>query len=127
MVERSDVVPGGEAGSCRLIIPVVVHDGECIPDPVRQIQPSDFKSVRIAEIIKNTPKYQEFSEKMRDLAPSVLAALRSAPQFAEDWVASYKQRFASVYQKQLVGQRLDPSKFQRPVLGVPHAPPRLPV
>src|SRR5689334_15080969 len=42
MLDRSKSVPTAKPDSCRLIIPVVVHDGEHIPHPVKRIQPSDF-------------------------------------------------------------------------------------
>jgi hypothetical protein len=107
MLGRSGV-PGSMVAP-RQIIPTVVHDGNLIPDPVRQIQPRDFSAWRIAHINRNSPVYQDFSVAMRDLAPHIRQAIELAPPFDPTWINVCEQRFDDVFRSTTVGSRLLPT------------------
>jgi hypothetical protein len=125
MLERSRAVPKAKPDDARLIIPVVVHDGELIPQPVKRLQPAQLDKYRIAYICEQTPDYHEFSKAMKALAPAVAAAIRNAPDDDPTWIAHHQGRFNEVFEAQESGTTLDPRQFvaKRPV--PPTAPPRL--
>ncbi len=59
IVERAK---GAALPESRLIIPVVGHDGEHIPDCVARIQQADISKYRVAWLNKNAPDYYEVSK-----------------------------------------------------------------
>jgi TIR domain-containing protein len=80
-----------------LIIPVVVHDGEVVPDAVGQLQYADFKKFATPALSESSPLYAEFCEAMAKLAPRIGTAIQSAPIFDAKWLHRFKKRLADVY------------------------------
>lgn len=111
IVERARQFKSGFLPEARLIIPVVGHDGEHIPDPVNRIQSADVKDYRIAWINKNVPDYPEFSKVIKKLSPFVAKAVETAPDFDNNWIAYCKKRFGEVYEASKKGTRLPPTQF----------------
>jgi TIR domain len=87
IVERARQFKSGFLPEARLIIPVIGHDGEQIPDPVARIQKADISKYRVAWINKNAPDYYEFSKAIKDLSPFIATAVRNAPAFDDSWIA----------------------------------------
>lgn len=110
-VERARRLKHSILPEARLIIPVVGHDGEEIPDPVDQIQSADVKDYRIAWINKTAPDYPEFSKVIKKLSPFVAKAVETAPDFDDNWIAYCKKRFGEVYVASKKGARLAPTQF----------------
>ena len=110
---------------CKLIIPVIVHDGDLIPVEATRIQAKDFSKYRITHIIETTPMYQEFSQAMKQLAPDVHKAIQAAPDFNDAWVNQCKQRFNDVFQAINNDDKLEPTQFIAKRPASPTTPPRL--
>jgi TIR domain len=113
ILERLHFYSGAGPINTRLIIPVVVHDGEHIPDPVSRIQPANLSKWWIAGLMRGTPAYQELSEAVRALSPKVAKAINTAPDFDE------------VYDAQVAGNEVAPTRFVLKKPRPPTAPPRL--
>jgi hypothetical protein len=109
---------------CRLIIPIVVHDGERIPDELGRIQPAQFDQFRTAHIIRGTPDYVRFSEAMKALAPKITRAIESAPPLDPNWLNECTRRFNAVYDESRRGNRVPVQHFHRKPRPVPLTPPR---
>lgn len=125
MVERSQAVPGAKAEDVRLIIPVIVHDGNLIPHPVTRRQPAHLEKYRIAHINDATPDYHEFSKEMRTLSPMVATAINGAPDYDDKWIAHHKQRLNAVFDAADKKTHFPPTKFKLVPPSPPSAPPRL--
>jgi TIR domain len=123
MLERSLACPRARAEDARLIVPVVVHDGELIPTPVQRLQPAPFDKYRIAHINEASPDYHEFSKAMKVLSPSVATAINGAPNFSTKWVGHHKTRFNQIFQNSAARKATPPTKF---VLKRPSPPRRVP-
>jgi TIR domain len=125
IVERARQFKSGFLPEARLIVPVVGHDGEQIPDPVSRIQCADVKDYGIAWINKNAPDYPEFSKTIKKLSPFVAKAVETAPAFDDRWIACCKKRFAEVYDASEKGTRLAPTQFTLKAAPPPTAPPQI--
>ena len=121
MLGRSKLI----GNDCRLIIPVVVHDGELIPDEIRVLQPANFYAFRVAYINRATPLYQNFSEAMKALSPKIKRAIDTAPPFDPAWENECRTRFGSLYQESLLGRTITPVHFSPKPLIMPISNPRL--
>lgn len=111
MLGRSLAVQNPRHSDSCLIVPVVVHDGDLIPDKVCRIQPADFKKFRIACVNENTPLYQDFSVAMSVLAPAVKTAIDSAPEYDEKWEVLCKKRFNEIYNSKCNNGVVEPTYF----------------
>lgn len=111
MLERSQACHGAKAEDARLIIPVVVHDGDHIPKPVKRLQPADFAAYRIAHINNASPDYHEFSKEMRKLSPMVAKAIQETPAFDAKWIAHHKERLNVVFDNMEAKIHTPPVKF----------------
>jgi hypothetical protein len=125
IVERARQLKGSFLPEARLIIPVVGHDGDQIPDPVARIQPADICKYRVAWINKNAPDYYEFSKAIKDLSPAIATAVKIAPAFDDSWIACCKKRFGEVYEASEKGTRLAPTQFTLKAASPPTAPPQI--
>jgi hypothetical protein len=125
MLERSSTIPHAAVDDARLIIPVIVHDGDRIPLCVQRLQPAHFEKFRNPYINVATPDYQEFCNEMSRLSPQVAKAIGLAPPHDPLWIGICKQRFNDIFAAASNGKTLDPQQFvpQRPVS--PTQPPRL--
>ncbi len=94
-----------------LIIPVVVHDGDKIPQEAKRIQSMDMSKYRNTHINPATPDYQDFSKAMSLLAPQVAAAIHAAPAFKTTWIKQHKKRFNEVYEAINKSNHLEPKQF----------------
>lgn len=83
--------------SYNLVIPVLFHDGNYIPDELSRIQFTDLREYRNIEIQPRTPLYQRFSEEIKKLSPVVADAVENAPDFQADWEDACVRRFDEVY------------------------------
>jgi len=125
MLERVEKCHFAAHAAGRLIIPVIGHDGELIPDPIARMTAADIRKYRIAWINKDTLDYHEFSKLMREFSPKIAKAINEAPAFEDDWIPQCVNRFEAVYEAQQKGRRLPPSKFVLKAASSPLAPPRL--
>lgn len=87
----------------RLVIPVIGHDGDLIPDEIARLQPFDLSPFRNTDIQRRTPRFEQFSDAVGKLAPHVAKAIGSAPGFDPAWSQDCEQRFDKVYQAHCVG------------------------
>lgn len=123
MLERCQSIPDATAEDARLIIPVIVHDGELIPQPVKRLQPARLEQYRIAHINRDTHDYHNFSKEIQALSPMIAAAIRNAPEFEDHWVEHYKTRFNTIFENAERKAHTPPTRFvlapQRPPTSVP--------
>ena len=100
-----------------LIVPVIVHDGDKIPQPAQRIQPTDMAKFRNTHLNEDSPDYAEFSKAMGLLAPQVAKLIDAAPNFKKVWIEQHQKRFNDVYQASIQKQPLEPTQFKamRPV------------
>lgn len=109
----------------RLIIPIVVHDGELIPEELKRKQPANFERFRIAYINEATPDFHEFSKAVKALSPDIKAAIDLAPPFDACWIAQYQERFNDVWKAFSKGKTIAPKNFKWRRPNPPKRPPRL--
>ncbi len=127
MLDRARKSIGGKYPEGRLIIPVIGHDGELIPDPIARLTCCDVQEWRIVHICVGTPEYQKLSMRMKMLSPAVANAINVAPPFETAWVDECVQRFEEVYDAQEAGVRLAPRQFTPKPLPTLTTLPRLPL
>jgi TIR domain len=125
IVERARQLKSGFLPEARLIIPVVGHDGDQIPDPVARIQSANISKYRVAWINKSAPDYYEFSKAIKELSPPVATAVKNAPDFDDNWIAYCTKRFGEVYEKSIRGARLPPTQFKLKSVSSPTVPPQI--
>lgn len=112
MLERSTQAAQGRPRHTPLIVPVVVHDGNLIPQEALRIQPMDLAKYRIAHINPDTTDYHEFSKAVGRLAPDVASQIQSAPPFDPQWEDQCRERFNKVFEKNNRSERFDPTQFR---------------
>jgi hypothetical protein len=108
-----------------LIIPIVVHDGEVIPDVVARLQYADFKKFANPALSDAGRLYAEFWTAMGQLAPRIGNAIENVPDFEGLWLNRFKKRFSEVYDASLAGRVIPPKQFVLKPLLRPRTPPRL--
>lgn len=81
----------------RLIIPLVRHDGEMIPNEIKRIQSYDIKRFSNPDLQRKTPRYEQFSDMFNEIAPSIAEAISSVPEFDEVWPNECINRFNELY------------------------------
>jgi hypothetical protein len=113
------------AGRPGLIVPIVVHDCENLPDPVSRIQSVDFKDFRITHMNEYGHKYEQFSIAVKDLAPKLARVIRNAPPYQSDWLGTCVSRFQAVYAARESGNSVSPLSFTPPPPISLLIPPRL--
>src|SRR5262252_7221390 len=82
MIERSE---GSD-----LIIPIVVHDGEVIPEAVGRLQHANFKKFANPALCDAGPLYAEFWNAIAEVAPRIGNAIGNVPPFDAKWLRQFK-------------------------------------
>jgi hypothetical protein len=108
-----------------LIIPIVVHDGQAIPDEVSKLKHADFRSYANPALCQGGRLYHEFWDSLRELAQRIGNAVQAAPKFDRRWEPEFKQRFTDVYDAYNIGTRLPPKQFTLKATTPPKTPPRM--
>lgn len=108
-----------------IIIPVLVHDGEVIPDAIDVLQRADFKSYANPALSHQGALYADFWSAMGQLAPRIGNAITNAPPFDAKWMDLFKQRLAQVYDASRAGTHLPPRSFALKPSMLLTKPPRL--
>lgn len=101
------------AAGADIIIPVLVHDGEIIPDAVDILQYADFEKYSNPAMHHGGLLYEQFLEAMKKLSPRVAAAIQAtdtAP-FNDAWISTFKKRFVTVYKASKAHTRVPPTQF----------------
>ena len=94
-----------------LIIPIVVHDGEVIPDAVGKLQYADFKKFANPALCDAGPLYAEFYQAFAQLAPRIGKAIEDGPAFDAQWLRRFKRRLAEVYEASRAKKEILPKNF----------------
>jgi hypothetical protein len=109
-VHELDLMMERSAGN-DIIIPIVVHDGEIIPDAVGKIQRADFKKYANPALSHAGPLFAEFFDAVKELAEGVGKAVTDAPAYDEKWTDHFRQRLTEVYRASKAGNRIAPKSF----------------
>lgn len=126
--ERARQLKGSFLPEARLIIPVVVHDGEQIPNEIARLQKADISKYWVAELNTKAPDYPEFSNAIKRLSPAVaeaVEAVETGPAFDDSWIACCKKRFGEVYEASEKGTRLAPTQFALKAAPLPTVLPQM--
>jgi hypothetical protein len=110
--------------SC-LIVPVIGHDGDLIPEEIKRLQSFDLSAFRNTDLQRRTPRFEKFSDSVKDLAPHVATAIGSAPDFDPTWLDECQTRFDQVYQAYAGGPPAITTSLTLKPLPFPVAPPRV--
>ena len=108
-----------------LIVPILVHDGDVIPDTVNQLMHADFKAYANPVLFGDAPLHKKFWDEIGKIAPRIRKAIEAAPSFDNRWVDQFRKRLMEVYNAGLTGKRLPPKNFVLKASGPPKMPPRL--
>jgi hypothetical protein len=108
-----------------IIIPILVHDGEIIPDAVDQLQRADFKKFANPALSQAGSLHAEFWNAISQLAPRIGSAIGTAPAFDARWRDHFKQRLSEVYDASKTKTRIPPKLFVLKASAPPKTPPRL--
>jgi hypothetical protein len=108
-----------------LIVPVVGHDGNLIPIEIAKLQPANFLAFRNTDLQRRTPRYEQFSDAVKNLASAVAAAIGSAPPFDPTWVTECRGRFDQVYSAHCAGASVPVKTLTLKPLPFPAKPPRV--
>jgi hypothetical protein len=111
-------------GSC-LIIPVVGHDGDLIPNEIKRLQSFDLSPYRNTDLQRRTPRFEQFADSVKALAPHVATAIGSAPNFDPSWLAECQARFDQVYEAHCGGPAVPVTTLTLKPMPFPGAPPRV--
>lgn len=109
----------------RLIVPVIGHDGDLVPPEIARLQKFDLREFRNTDLQRRTPRFERFSDAVRDLAPHVATAIGSAPLFDSNWLNECQMRFDGLYKSHLGGEPLSVSTLTLRALPFPTTPPRV--
>lgn len=121
MHDRLRAHAGGE-----LIIPLVFHDGDLIPDDIGRLQCVDMLEYRNPHMQPNTPRFERFADAIGRVAPRIVAAIAAAPPYDPAWNAACCARFDSVYAASIGRTTTVPlTTITRKPLPVPTIPPRV--
>jgi hypothetical protein len=82
---------------CRIIIPLIRHDGDMIPSEINRIKSYDIKKFGNPDIQRRTPRYEQFSDVIGEIAPLIANAIQQAPTYNSAWQAECTCRFDSLY------------------------------
>lgn len=91
-----------------LIIPVVVHDGDEIPEPLGVAQAMDIKTCYNTRMRRDGAKAEELSDKIVEHARGIAIAITKAPKWQEDWPIQAAQQLFNKYYKAEASQRRVP-------------------
>ncbi|MFM8253197.1 MAG: toll/interleukin-1 receptor domain-containing protein [Planctomycetota bacterium] len=109
-----------------IIVPVIGHDGDLIPDQVARIQSWDLSPFRNTDLQRRTKRYEKFSDSINRLAPVLSTAIASAPQFDPNWLKKCEDRFNEVYSRHCGGgPPLDVQTMTLKPMPFPMTPPRV--
>jgi hypothetical protein len=83
-----------------IIFPIVVNTSaqSLIPPEIERIQRLDLSDFRNIQLTEGTHKYEQFSERMKELSQSILTAIQQPPPYEEYWMHECKKRFNEVFE-----------------------------
>ncbi|MBS1914404.1 MAG: toll/interleukin-1 receptor domain-containing protein [Bacteroidetes bacterium] len=98
MLRRQELMKGagGQGDAIRLVIPVVIHDGDSFPEEVRRIQQIKFHDHADPNMRRPSKEYRDFCAQVRNVVcPAIEEALTGAPHFDPAWVEMARVKFDS--------------------------------
>jgi hypothetical protein len=105
-----------QEGMGRLILPVVIDDGDSFPDEVKAIQCKKIHEFANPFILPNSPKQEAFAEKIREWCPIVIKAVGEVPAYDPDFMDLTYKHALHLFQSKA------PSKVSVPRLTLPLIP-----
>jgi hypothetical protein len=89
---RTTVNPAG------LILPLVIDDGESFPSEVQSIQQTNIHEFANPWIRRDSPRQEEFAERLRQWCPCIESALRRIPPYDPAWETLALDQFRHQFQ-----------------------------
>jgi len=108
-----------------LVLPIVVHDCEHLPEPIDNLIRRDFSRYSVVGINEQSRLFEELSLAVKALTPSIKEAIATAPDFDAAWVNQYTERFREVAKAVRDGTVHEPKNFLVTRPTPPLTPPRL--
>jgi len=105
-----------------VIIPVIFHDGDLIPDEIGRLQSVNMKHFRNPSIQPDTPLHAMFCDAMGLLAPRIKPSIVEAPPHDPGWVVTCCARFDEIYTASNAGHTVALTTFTRKPLPSPAFP-----
>jgi hypothetical protein len=85
LAELSQMLYRQEAsGNPRLILPVLVHDGDRIPAPMRAMQPLDISEYTNPRMVVGSPNSEKLSHLLKTFSESIFHAIDTSPPFRRE-------------------------------------------
>jgi TIR domain len=108
-----------------VVFPVIIHDGNFIPDDVTKLQNVDFTIYANPALSGNTPLYAEFWKELKAVAQHIANAIDTAPAFEARWESDFQKRLNEVFTAHTRKRRIPPTKFKLKRDSWQRKPPRL--
>jgi hypothetical protein len=80
-----------------LIIPVVIHDGETIPEELSIVQKIEIKNFFTVRMHKDSESSEKLSQALYAKAADIAGAILGAPNWKEDWQVKASNAFYKKY------------------------------
>lgn len=112
------------AGNRGIVIPILVHDGEVIPDAVSKLVYKNFTAYSNPMLMADAPLYKQFWDDVARLAAHIREAIDTLPDFDHRWTARFRRRLVDVFKADLAGKVLKPQQFALKPAISPKTPPR---
>ncbi len=97
----------------RLVVPVVVHDGDTIPEQLCRTQRLDIQTCYNTRMHKESTKAEQLSEKIAENAIGFVQSIINAPKWKKNWStkAAEKLLYKDFYESEVSQQSVP--RFQR--------------
>jgi hypothetical protein len=95
-----------------LVVPVIVHDGDRIPQELGLVQRLDIKTCYNTRMRRDGPKAEELSDKIEEHAKGLADAIVNAPQWRKNWSQQAAQQLFNTYYAFEASQRTVPRFFR---------------
>lgn len=112
MLER-EVQTGCREGqnTTQLIFPVIVHDGDSLPQELQMIQYIDVKEYFNSRMNTYSESAEKLADEIRKAAAGIASLIKSAPQWQNNWQIDAENQFFNQYYIEVKTEQKGLSKY----------------
>ena len=93
-----------------LVVPVVIDDGDCFPDPIKAIQASHIHQYANPFMRNDSPNFEKFADELKSkFCKDIETAMANVPLFDPEWSAISHEQFEAVFKIDIESQSTVPS------------------